>query len=471
MRRTIITMSLSLACVATLACDKQADAAPKQEAPDVEQVKASLKEELKQEMADEAAKAAEAEREREAAERKKEEEAQAKREAELLALRGHCKEGRAAKGDAPPKAHERWCEIADAEGRPSGVKDGVYESWHANGNVKEVVQYVDGNADGPSVHYHDNGNKESAGEMKAGNMVGAWETFMPDGKPLTRVHYNDQGQLHGDSITYFASGLPNVKHTYENGLAHGAYIEYWESNGRIAREGTYVSGNPDGIWTRYDEAGGEVGKESYVGGVMQAIVCEGGATTGEEKTADGVEKYCMVAGKKEGPAEETSTAGNLLRQGEYRAGRKEGVWTMYWDTPGTPKKRAETAYVKGQREGWFTGYHDDGTIIRKQGQHRGGKPDGVWTEYHANGNREAQGARYDGDMEGVWTFWYESGEKKEEVEFVANKRSGSGVLYHNNGRPSKVGWWSDGKRTGQWELYDRKGAYAGSEHCEPSCSK
>ena len=462
MRR--ISISLSVLCLFATACDKKEEA-------DVEAVKAEVKEQLKQEMADEAAKAAEAERAREEAERKKEEEEQAKREAEIEALRGHCKEGRAAKGDEPPKANERWCEMADAEGRPNGIKDGVFESWYANGKIKEVTQYVDGNADGPSTHYHDNGNKEAAGSMKAGNMTGSWETYTSDGKPHTRVHYNDQGQLHGDSITYFSSGLPFIKQGYQNGLAHGAYIEYWESTGRIAREGQYVSGQPDGTWTRYDESGNVLGKESFVDGVMQAVACENGSTPGEETTKEGLEKHCLLNGKKEGPAEETYSSGNLLRQGEYRAGRKEGVWTAFWDAPAPAKKKAEVGYVKGQREGWFTSYHEDGIAIRSQGQYLGGKSDGMWTEYYPNGKREDQGSKYDGDNEGLWTFWYENGEKKEEVEFVDDKRNGPGVLYHDNGKPSKAGWWTDGKRVGTWDTWDRKGNYQGTESCNPFCAK
>ena len=47
------------------------------------------------------------------------------------------------------------------------------------------------------------------------------------------------------------NGRPFLEIDYNNGVAHGPYIEYW-SNGIIATEGQFRQGQQGGVWRYYN---------------------------------------------------------------------------------------------------------------------------------------------------------------------------------------------------------------------------
>jgi len=46
-----------------------------------------------------------------------------------------------------------------------------------------------------------------------------------------------------------------------------------------------------------------------------------------------------------------------------------------------------------------------------------GKPDGLWTKWHENGQKEIEGTYKDGNEDGLWTFWLEYGQKSGEQNY------------------------------------------------------
>jgi antitoxin component YwqK of YwqJK toxin-antitoxin module len=61
----------------------------------------------------------------------------------------------------------------------------------------------------------------------------------------------DKTKLHGLVTTFREDGSRLAETTYEQGVAHGPYRDYW-SNGRLSLEGQYVHGSKDGEWRFFD---------------------------------------------------------------------------------------------------------------------------------------------------------------------------------------------------------------------------
>ena len=92
------------------------------------------------------------------------------------------------------------------------VENGLYQSWHENGQKWEEAHYVDGKHHGLYQSWHPNGQKEI-------------EMTCPDGKCLY-WHQNGQKYMEG---------------TWVNGKRHGLF-QRWNKNGTLLEEGIYEHG-------------------------------------------------------------------------------------------------------------------------------------------------------------------------------------------------------------------------------------
>jgi hypothetical protein len=77
------------------------------------------------------------------------------------------------------------------------------------------------------------------------------------GVPL-RCEPDDRGWVpHGRCVASKDSGLVHLEITYDRGVAHGPYRDYWP-NGLVSLEGQYVRGVQEGEWRFYDDETGEL---------------------------------------------------------------------------------------------------------------------------------------------------------------------------------------------------------------------
>ena len=66
-----------------------------------------------------------------------------------------------------------------------------WKTWHPNGNLKDSVYYVNGNAHGVSRSFHENGKPAAEGVYKNGLMDGGWTFYHDNGNPSTRESYRE----------------------------------------------------------------------------------------------------------------------------------------------------------------------------------------------------------------------------------------------------------------------------------------
>ncbi len=77
----------------------------------------------------------------------------------------------------------------------------------------------------------------------------------------------------------------------------------------------------------------------------------------------------------------------------------------------------------------------DGCIINcYEGEYKDGKKDGVWEEYHKNGRLFQKGTYKDNKKVGVWETYWDNGQLQSKMPYKNNKRDGDYETYYYNGQ-------------------------------------
>ncbi|GGG53581.1 toxin-antitoxin system YwqK family antitoxin [Bizionia arctica] len=133
------------------------------------------------------------------------------------------------------------------------------------------------------TYYASNGKVISKGIMNGKDNIGEWTIYHNSStQVMTLEHYNNQGQLDGESMVYYSDGqLAEKRHFiknkvqgkaiwyyengnemkiyhYENGLLHGE-AKFYLAEGALEIEGQYKNDQKDGIWKYYKD--GELSDE------------------------------------------------------------------------------------------------------------------------------------------------------------------------------------------------------------------
>ena len=115
-------------------------------------------------------------------------------------------------------------------------------------------------------------------------------------------------------------------------------------------------------------------------------------------------------------------------EGHYKNYMKEGLWT---DWHGNGQKQSEGYFKNGKREGNWVYWYDNGQKDA-EGCWANNEKDGKWTLWYKNGQKESEGQFKNGDQVGLWTYWHNTGEKGYECHWTSDKKEGLWTYWHNN---------------------------------------
>jgi antitoxin component YwqK of YwqJK toxin-antitoxin module len=104
----------------------------------------------------------------------------------------------------------------------NGQPNGLSTYYLENGNVSYMIPHLNGKQNGVSKKYYANGKLESEGKLVNNEAEGVW------------IRYYENGNK--ESMEHFSHGI-------ENG-----YAKYFYWNGALKSEGYYVNGQPVGKW-------------------------------------------------------------------------------------------------------------------------------------------------------------------------------------------------------------------------------
>jgi hypothetical protein len=119
-----------------------------------------------------------------------------------------------------------------------------------------------------------------------------------------------------------------------------------------------------------------------------AFTCPAGTQAMGEPPPNGQERWCqkMVNGEavKDGPFElYRGENGALMMQGQYRDGKQNGEWTLWYDNG---QKASIDHYQDGVQDGDHIGWYTNGKISA-MGRYKNGKREGVWKRWDPQGFR------------------------------------------------------------------------------------
>jgi len=96
----------------------------------------------------------------------------------------------------------------------NGKLDGWWRYWHKNGQLEREGQYEDGLQQGYWVAHWDNGQRMSEGEMRGGLYVGRWRAWHQDGTLRYEGEFVE-GKREGTWLFFNADGTPDASLTGE----------------------------------------------------------------------------------------------------------------------------------------------------------------------------------------------------------------------------------------------------------------
>ncbi len=114
-----------------------------------------------------------------------------------------------------------------------GRKEGLWTSWHENGEKKKEIRYNKDVAHGTATEWYANGQKKGVGQIKDGEMDGPWEEWYENGWK-SKVQNCDFGKLisatawkpNGEKcpVTNVTNGTGELIDYNENGTIDKRYI-------------------------------------------------------------------------------------------------------------------------------------------------------------------------------------------------------------------------------------------------------
>ena len=114
--------------------------------------------------------------------------------------------------------------------KPSKQVDELLKGWHL------IYPIVPSERDGPYEDYYENGQLKEKSTFVAGEVNVPYESYCVAGP-----HQYENGQL-------------ELRGTYVAGELDGPFEMYYE-NGQLQEKGTFAAGEPDGPYEAYDETG------------------------------------------------------------------------------------------------------------------------------------------------------------------------------------------------------------------------
>lgn len=142
----------------------------------------------------------------------------------------------------------------------------------------------------------------------------------------------------------------------------------------------------------------------------------------------------------------------------------------YYEVEGEPLKEEYQINSKGELNGEYTSFFEDGNV-KSKGFFKRNISTGLWRFYFPSGELRMAGNVVNGKNNGIWEYYYESGGKKMEGELVDGKRSGIWIIYNNNGAKQSEGRFEGHTRIGTWKYYRASGGLKAVEEIHEDHSK
>ncbi|MDC1073392.1 toxin-antitoxin system YwqK family antitoxin [Gammaproteobacteria bacterium] len=148
--------------------------------------------------------------------------------------------------------------------------DGLWITYHDNGQLQSKVGYKNHLLDGPWIWYHENGQISTKGNYKKNGPDGLWVYYHENGQLKSETNKKD-GWSEGPAVGYHENGQLSIRGTYKNSQREGTWVFYYD-NGQLLSKGNYKGITPfdvrtmQGLWVSYHENGQLASEINYKDG-------------------------------------------------------------------------------------------------------------------------------------------------------------------------------------------------------------
>ncbi len=286
----------------------------------------------------------------------------------------------------------------------------VVTTYHENGNPKQLLEILNGRANGSYYEWHENGNMSVMARVIGGTpdvTPAAEKTWLFDGPSyawdqeencIAQVNYC-QGVLQGMTTYFHPNGQIWKKFPYEKNLLEGN-AEVYRCDGELLQQTAYCQGVKQGPSIRYWCAGNVASQELYCNGKLETgcYFDKEGTPVAEVKGGSG---FRAIFGKEgiqelqefnegvlEGQVKVFNQNGRLKRIYHIRNGIKHGEEIEYYE-------RFFNSSAPLQPKLSFFWYE--------------GKVQGIVKTWYPSGTLESQKEMANNSRNGVLTAWYKDG--------------------------------------------------------------
>lgn len=338
----------------------------------------------------------------------------------------------------------------------NGLENGFAREFATDGTVITLIEYRRG-----FVVNRENINRRD----KSGLKQGRWKFFYADGKVKTEGTYRDD-KRNGYFKEYDEKGILTDVAKYVNDIRQEETPELvkldvrtdYYPTGKVKTVASYKGEIPEGIRREYAENGKVSAAYTYRNGkiIAEGIIDDEGIQDGpwKEFYEDGQlrSEGSYRNGKRIGKWRFYHQNGNLEQEGNYNnQGNSDGAWKWYYDNNSLLR---EETFLNGQSEGIYTEYDENGKVI-VQGEYVEGLEEGLW-KYQLGDHRE-EGNYRGGMRNGDWKYFYDDGQLAFQGSFIDDNPNGRHTWFWPEGKKKDEGEYINGMKTGDWIQYNTDG--------------
>lgn len=138
-----------------------------------------------------------------------------------------------------------------------------------------------------------------------------------------------------------------------------------------------------------------------------------------------------------------SMGGRIASSGTYRARKFPVAW----------ERLHEPTFRDALKEGLYKEYHQNGQL-KFQGAYKNGRDEGKHTRWYESGRLLSEGTMAGGLAEGTVTVYHEGGQKKSQSTAKGGLREGEMMEYYEDGKKKSRTTFKSGKKVGEVILFD-----------------
>lgn len=266
---------------------------------------------------------------------------------------------------------------------------GKVSSKLENGQIIISGSYKNGKKDGEWLEYFNNGQLKKKENYSSGNYDGKFESYNKDGSPVILTNYSN-GKLNNNYKEYNRKNILISDINYDNGNYNGSFKKF-NDNGILITSTNYKNGSIDGLYTNYYENGNKkleysMSNNNYVNEYTMynndgVVKTQFDYSSGSKKNKGTWKKYWNKDWKiVDNPSTYYSTVSF------DNSGKPSTRVKFYYQK--NNKIQSEHTYLTVEpdlKEGEAIWYSEDGGITMK-GNFKNGKRDGLWETYYKTNN-------------------------------------------------------------------------------------